>query len=103
MVVLNRTNRQSSAQGAVGVLMTQQDWKVETTNLIIETINELPQSERDAFVCKHYKGLNVPEIADRLHYSVEETAKILKKAERQLNKKLNRLNHSIYHPSFAFM
>lgn len=85
------------------MVMTQQDWKVETTNLIIETINKLPQSERDAFVCKHYKGLNVPEIADRLHYSVQETAKILKKAERRLNQKLNRLNHSIYHPSFALM
>lgn len=83
--------------------MTQQDWKVETTNLIIETINKLPQSERDAFVSKHYKGLGVREIADQLHYSVEETAKILKKAEHRLNRKLNRLNHSIYHPSFAFL
>jgi DNA-directed RNA polymerase specialized sigma24 family protein len=90
-------------QGRAGVFMTQQDWKVEATKLIIEAINTLPQTERDAFVCKHYKGLDVRQIAERMHSSVDETAKILKKAEHRLNQNLNRLNHSIYRPSYAFL
>jgi RNA polymerase sigma factor (sigma-70 family) len=91
-----------SVPGPAGEIMTQQDWKVEATKLIIEAINKLPPTERDAFVCKHYKGLDVRQIADRMHYSVEETAKILRKAEHQLNQNLNRLNHTIYRPSYAF-
>lgn len=82
--------------------MTQQEWKVQTTRLIIDAINKLPRPERDAFVWKHYKGMDVEEIADRMHYSIDETSKILKKAEGHLNKKLNRLNHYMYSPSYAF-
>ena len=46
--------------------MTQNEWKMETTRLIIEAINTLPESEREAFVCKHYKGMRVSEIASNL-------------------------------------
>jgi RNA polymerase sigma factor (sigma-70 family) len=82
--------------------MTQLEWKTETTRLIIEAINKLPQAERDAFVWKHYKGMNVEEIAAKLECSVDESSKILHQAEQRLNKDLGRVERAGFRTSFAF-
>ncbi len=76
--------------------MTAREWKLETTKLIIEVINKLPRKEREAFVCKHYKGMNVDEIADSLHQSVDETRETLKRAEKRLNQDWNRKKRSLF-------
>lgn len=82
--------------------MTQSEWKTETTRLIIEAINTLPESERQAFICKHYKGMKVSEIAANLQRSVEDTAELLKLAERRLSDRLNHLRREAYRASLAF-
>jgi DNA-directed RNA polymerase specialized sigma24 family protein len=82
--------------------MTKQDWKEKTTRVIIDAINRLPQSERDAFVCKHYKGMAAEEIATHLQRTMKETESILSNAERRVSKNLNRMNNSIHHAHWAF-
>lgn len=82
--------------------MTVREWKIETTKMIIDAINRLPRPEREAFVCKHYRGQDIEEIAETLHRSVDETKEILKKAELQLNQELNRKNGLLTRASYAF-
>lgn len=82
--------------------MTSMEWKVETTRLIVEVINNLPERERTAFVGKHYKGMRLDEIAAAMQLSEEEVSLMLHKAEGRLSKKLKRLQGSFYGTSLAF-
>lgn len=82
--------------------MTVREWKIEATRMIIDAINKLPRQEREAFVCKHYRGQRIEEIAETLHRSVDETKEILKKAEHQLNQDLDRKNGLLSRTSYAF-
>lgn len=82
--------------------MTQRDWKEKTTRVIIDAINRLPQTERDAFVFKHYKGMAVVEIANHLQRTAQETESILSRAERRVSKNLNRMNNSLQPAHWAF-
>ncbi len=82
--------------------MMAREWKAEATRLIIEAINKLPHPEREAFVCKHYKGMTLEEIAGNLHRSVAETKEILKKAEHRVNQDLNRMNGAMVQTRYAF-
>lgn len=82
--------------------MKHTEWKAETAKKIIDAINELPEGERDAFICKHYKGMKISEIAEKLQRSVEDTSHLLKQAEHRVNESFNRLNHGFYSTSYAF-
>lgn len=82
--------------------MTPMEWKAETTRLIVEVINNLPEQERAAFVSKHYKGMRLDEIAAAMQVSEDEVAAMLQKAERRLSKQLKRLQGSFYGTALAF-
>jgi RNA polymerase sigma-70 factor, ECF subfamily len=56
---------------------------------LAEALEQLPDRQREALVCKHWHGWSVAEIAAHLEVSVEAVAGLLKRGLKQLREQLN--------------